>query len=349
MKDGVIKMAKRLKGICLIGAGRAGMIHARNFMNKVPGFKVATVVDPVEEAAKAACAELEVERYYVDYTQALEDESVDAVIIVSPTKFHCDIAVAAANHKKHIFCEKPMAMNVQECQRIIDAAAQNNIILQIGFMRRFDAGFMAAKEAVREGQIGDVVLVKSLTRGPSTPRPWMYDIKKSNGPLAEVNSHDIDTLHWFAGSELEHVYAIADNFRCPDAREEFPDFYDNVVLNGRFLNGVQCSIDGAQGVGYGYDARVEILGTDGVIYLGNTSENSMVCANRLGNKVQPFMKSWTHLFTEAYLNEDRHFAQCILQGETPRVTGRDGLNAVRVVEAGNRSIIEKRIVRLSEI
>ncbi len=339
-------MENKTKGICLIGAGRAGMIHARNFKNKVPGFKLVAIADPVEEAARQACAELEIDRCYYDYKQALEDPAVDAVIIVSPTKFHCEIAVAAASHGKHILCEKPMAMNEAECTQMIEAAEKNHVLLQVGFMRRFDAGFMAAKEAVEAGEIGNVVLVKSLTRGPSTPRPWMYDIKKSNGPLAEVNSHDIDTLHWFTGSEFEHVYAIAGNYRCEDARAEFPDFYDNVILNGRLRNGMQGSIDGAQGVGYGYDARVEILGTDGIIYLGSTSENSMVCANRSGNKTQQFMKSWTHLFTEAYLSEDRHFAECILEGKTPKVTGIDGRNAVRVVEAGNRSIIEKRIVFL---
>lgn len=339
-------MSKDYQGVCLIGAGRAGMIHARNFRNKVPGFRIVAVADPVEEAAKAACAELEIDRYYLDYKQALECDDVSAVIIVSPTKFHCEIAVESANHGRHIFCEKPMAMNTAECDQMLKAAEYNHVILQVGFMRRFDAGFLAAKEAVETGQIGDVVLVKSLTRGPSRPRPWMYDIRKSNGPLAEVNSHDIDTLHWFTGSEFENVYAIAGNYRCADARAEFPDFYDNVVLNGRFKNGMLGSIDGAQGVGYGYDARVEILGTDGVIYLGSTSENSMVCANRSGNKIQQFMKSWTHLFTEAYLAEDRDFASCVLEGRTPQVTGYDGRKAVRVVEAGNLSILEKRIVFL---
>lgn len=339
-------MGKNIKEVCLIGAGRAGMIHARNFKNKVPGFKITAVCDPVEDAVKAACKELEIEKSYSDYQEALQDDAIDAVIIVSPTKYHCEIAVAAAKAKKHILCEKPMAMNAQECQMMIDAAAENNVVLQIGFMRRFDKSFMAAKEAVDAGKIGEVVLVKSLTRGPSTPRPWMYDIKKSNGPLAEVNSHDIDTVHWFSGSEFEQVYAIAGNYRCHDAKAEFPDFYDNVVLNGRFKNGVQASIDGAQGVGYGYDARAEILGTDGCIYLGNTDENTMLCVDRSGIKEQKFMKSWTHLFEDAYLGEDLDFAICVLEGKQPKVTGRDGMNAVKIVEAGNTSIIEKRIVYL---
>ena len=332
--------------VCLIGAGRAGMIHARNFRHNVPGFTIAAVADPVEAACQAACKELGIDKYYLDYRQALEDPEICAVIVVSPTKFHCEIVAAAAGHGKHVLCEKPMAMNAAECDAMIEACEKGGVILQIGFMRRYDAGFVAAKEAVEAGAIGEVVLVKSLTRGPSTPQPWMYDIKKSNGPLAEVNSHDIDTLHWFTGSEFEHVYALAGNYRSQAARAEFPDFYDNVILTGRFKNGMQGAIDGAQGVGYGYDARVEILGTDGVIYLGGTSENSMIRADRSGKKVQSFVRSWTNLFSEAYLNEDRHFADCILNQKTPRVTGRDGRNAVRVVEAGNRSIAEGKIIYL---
>jgi len=322
------------------------MIHARNFQSQVPGFRVVSVVDPSEEAAHRACQELGGARSFHDFHQAFDDPAVDGVVVVTPTKYHRDIVCAAAAAGKHILCEKPMAMDEAECRQMIDAAEKARVTLQIGFMRRYDASFLAAKEAVDAGQIGDVVLVKSLSRGPSTPQPWMYDISQSNGPLAEVNSHDIDTVHWFTGSSFEEVYAIAANYRCPEARQQHPDFYDNLVLTGRLQNGMQGLIDGAQGVGYGYDARVEILGTDGVIYLGDTSQVGMLYANRSGNKVQPFVRSWMNLFAQAYVEEDRHFAACILGEATPRVTGQDGLNAVRVVAAGNRSIVERRIVGL---
>jgi len=339
-------MPNRKKGICLVGAGRAGLIHARNFMSQVPGFAVVSVVDPSEEAARRACDELGVARHFRDASDALDDPAVDGVIVVTPTKYHRDIVIAAAAAGKHILCEKPMAMDETECRDMIDAAERAGVALLIGFMRRYDTSFLAAKEAVDAGVIGDVVLVKSLTRGPSMPQPWMYDIQKSNGPLAEVNSHDIDTVHWFSGSAFEEVYAVAGNYRCPEALAEYPDFYDNVVLTGRLQNGMQGLIDGAQGVGYGYDARVEIVGTDGVIYLGDTNQGGMLYANRSGDKVRPFIKSWTSLFAQAYVEQDRHFAACILGEAAPRVTGRDGLHAVRVVSAGNRSIRERLIVTL---
>jgi myo-inositol 2-dehydrogenase/D-chiro-inositol 1-dehydrogenase/scyllo-inositol 2-dehydrogenase (NAD+) len=230
---------------------------------------------------------------------------------------------------------------------MIKAADQNKIKLQIGFMRRFDESFIHAREVIDSGEIGDVVLVKSLTRGPSVPQSWMYDIDKSNGPLAEVNSHDIDTLRWFTGSEFKSIYAIGGNFRCNEAKSKFPDFYDNVILNTSFINGMQGSIDGAQGVGYGYDARVEILGTKGVIFLGQTHEQTIAVCSKQKGIVRPFMNSWRNLFKEAYLSEDIHFIECISNDETPRVTGYDGKMAVKAVRAGNLSIKENRIVQLN--
>ena len=332
--------------IVLIGAGRAGMIHARNFRAAVPHAAITAVVDPVEEAARAAVAELEIDTYYTDYHAALADDTVDAVIVVTPTKYHCQIVLDAAAAGKHILCEKPMAMTVEECELMEEACAKAGVKLQLAFMRRFDESFIAAKNAIEAGSIGDVVMVRSNTRGPSIPKPWMYDISKSNGPLAEVNSHDIDTLRWLTGSEFKTVYAIGGNYRCPDAVAEFPDFYDNVIVSAQFENGMQGMIDGAQGVLYGYDARVEILGTKGCIFLGNTRENSVqVCTNDK-HKTGEFIHSWMNLFRDAYLAEDIAFAQCVLENTDPLVTGKDGKMAVKVVNAGNLSIREKRIVTL---
>jgi myo-inositol 2-dehydrogenase/D-chiro-inositol 1-dehydrogenase/scyllo-inositol 2-dehydrogenase (NAD+) len=204
-------MSGDLTGICVIGAGRAGMIHARNFVSRVPGARLVGLVDPFEESLAAAREELKVEFSHTDDQDALREPGVDAVVVATPTVAHRDIVVAAARAGKHVLCEKPMAMNVPECDAMIDAVEANGVKLQIGFMRRFDSAFLAAKQRIDSAEIGDVVLVKSLTHGPSTPKGWMYDLEKSNGPLAEVNSHDIDTLRWFTGSDFSEVYAIGAN------------------------------------------------------------------------------------------------------------------------------------------
>jgi len=337
---------KETIGIGLVGAGRAGMIHARNFATRVPNAKMIAVSDVSEDSAKQAAAELGIGAWYTDWHELLSNDAIDAVIVVTPTKFHCEIVTEAAGAKKHILCEKPMAMNREECLRMNEAAGANGVNLQIGFMRRFDANFKRAKELVDSGAIGQVVTVKSLTHGPSTPHEWMYDIGKSNGPLAEVNSHDIDTLRWFTGSDAESLYAIAGNFRCDDARSRYPDFYDTVLMNVRMKNGMLGNIDGAQGVQYGYDARVDIVGTDGRIEIGGLAETTTLLYTKEKQFHGDTIKSWSTLFFEAYVNEDISFVKSIREGKPPEISGIDGMAAVDIVRAGNESIKTGKIIRL---
>jgi myo-inositol 2-dehydrogenase/D-chiro-inositol 1-dehydrogenase/scyllo-inositol 2-dehydrogenase (NAD+) len=263
---------------------------------------------------------------------------IHAVIVVSPTKFHRDIVVDCANAGKHILCEKPMAMTVEECEAMNEAAQRNHVKLQVGFMRRFDESFQKAKAEIQSGAIGEIVHIRSLTRGPSKPREWMYDIEISNGPLAEVNSHDIDCVR--------SLYAIAGNYRNREVAAAYPDFYDNVVMTGTFKNGIQFTIEGAQYVGYGYDARVEVLGTKGVVFIGRTDAYHYQVVRENAGTETPFISSWTTLFKDAYLEEDVQFIRCILEDTQPAVTGEDGKMAVAAVKAGNRSIKEKSIVKL---
>jgi myo-inositol 2-dehydrogenase/D-chiro-inositol 1-dehydrogenase/scyllo-inositol 2-dehydrogenase (NAD+) len=321
------------------------MIHARNFACDIGDARLTALVDPVAEALKQGMKELGIETGFRDYHAALESKDVQGVVITTPTAYHRDIAVAAAKAGKHILCEKPMAMNADECEEMIAAAKKHGVKLQIGFMRRFDRSFQHAKNRIQAGEIGRVVQVKSLTHGPSIPKPWMYDLKKSNGPLAEVNSHDIDILRWFADSEFKTVYAIGGNYRCPDAKKEFPDFYDNVSLVASFANETQGFIGGAQGVRYGYDARTEILGTEGIICVGHIDDTSVVSCTQAGVS-RPIVKSWMDLFLDAYRAEDEDFIRCIIEDRPPKASGLDGKRAVEVVNAGNKSIRTGKIVKL---
>jgi predicted dehydrogenase len=334
-------------GVALVGCGRAGMVHARNFAGRIRGARLVALIDPAREAAAAAAAELGVADFSTDVRDALKNPRVGALIVASPTISHRDIVTAAAAAGRHVLCEKPMAITVRECAEMAEAADRAHVKLQIAFMRRFDASFIAGKAAVDGGRIGTTVLVKSLSRGPSSPQAWMFDLAKSNGTLAEVNSHDIDTLRWFTGSEFDEVYAIAGNYRCPQALPAHPDYYDNVVLTATFKNGMQGLIDGAASVSYGYDARVEVLGTRGVLHIGRQEDTSVLtCIEGEGMNQVP-VKSWRHLFREAYEAEDREFVSCVMEDRAPRVGGRDGMMAVNVVNAGNESIRTRRPVKVA--
>jgi myo-inositol 2-dehydrogenase/D-chiro-inositol 1-dehydrogenase/scyllo-inositol 2-dehydrogenase (NAD+) len=321
------------------------MIHARNFATAVPEAELAVVVDPNPEALESALKEIHPERCLTQWQQGLL-ENIDAIVVATPTDSHKEIVVAAAQSGRHILCEKPMALNSEECELMIKGVEKFRVKLQIGFMRRYDRSFLEAKERIERGEIGEVVLVKSLTHGPSIPKAWQYDVARSNGPLAEVNSHDIDILRWFADSEFKTVYAIGGNYRCPEARQDYPDFYDNVVLTASFENGKQGLIGGAVAVRYGYDARVEILGTGGILFIGSLDASSVVSCNPRQGSVKAIVPSWRSLFMEAYLAEDKDFVRCILDNKSPKATGLDGKKAVEVVNAGNRSILEKRPIEL---
>ena len=339
---------KEIVQCCLIGSGRAGMIHARNFAGRVQHAKLIAVCDPNLEALQAAKEELDCPFAYTDYREALKNPEIDAIILVSPTQYHKEIAVAAASAKKHVLCEKPLAVDELEAQEIIEACKKHQVKLQVGFMRRFDPSFVGAKEAVDAGEIGDVVLIKSLTHGPSEPKEWMFDIKHSSGPIGEVNSHDFDALRWIANSEIATVYAVGGNFRSPEVKEAYPDYYDTVALTVTFEDGKLGMIDGAQYVQYGYDARMEILGTKGSILVGDQGQYAITVANAEGKITTPAMPTWRYLFKEAYQLEDQAFINAILQDSEPLVTGYDGLMAIQAVRCGLTSLQEKRIVSLKE-
>jgi myo-inositol 2-dehydrogenase/D-chiro-inositol 1-dehydrogenase/scyllo-inositol 2-dehydrogenase (NAD+) len=323
------------------------MIHAQNFASVVPGAYIVALADPSPEILSAAARDFPVSVASSDYRKVLDNPKVDAVVIATPTSVHREIAEAAAAAGKHILCEKPMAMDSVECDAIIRAVGKTGVVLQIGFMRRFDESFVTAKSRVDAGEIGAVVQVKTLTHGPSQPRPWMFDLAKSNGPLAEVNSHDIDSLRWFTASEFTEVYALAGNYRTPEARKSHPDFYDQVLLTARMASGAQGCISGAQGAQYAYDARCEILGTHGLITIGKLNGNETLVCTKEKELRRPSILSWTGLFRDAYVAEDIDFVACIREGKKPRASGMDGRAAVAVVNAGNRSIIERKPVTLA--
>jgi len=334
--------------VCLIGCGRAGMIHAKSYACHVRDAQLVAMCDPMEENLRAAEAQYPVERCYTDYRDVMADPQIDAVIVVTPTEFHRDIVIAAARAKKHVFCEKPMAVNEKECDEMIAACAENGVKLQLGFMRRFDKSFRRGKELIEQGKIGKVTMLKSNTYGPSEPKEWMYDVHRSYGPIGEVNSHDFDTLRWYAGSEVKWIHAVGNHFRTPEKAEQYPDFYDSCSVLLQFENGVIGTITGAQYVRYGYDARTEILGTHGIIKVGTQNANAVQTVTADQQICMDSVLSWTDLFRDAYIAEAEAFISCIVNDTEPEVTGMDGKMALRLVHRGLTSILEKRPVHMDE-
>jgi predicted dehydrogenase len=336
--------------ICLVGAGRVAQVHADSLVNHVPTGELVALVDNVPEVLGKTADRFGIEARYLDLEEALSEADFDAVIITTPTFTHALLAVSAAKAGKHIFLEKPMALNMEECEAIIQAVHENGVLLQMGFMRRFDPEFVAAAKRIEAGEIGKPMLIKSLTHGPGLPPPWARDLSRSNGNLAEVNSHDWDTCRWLMGSDFERVYAEVANFKGQARGVETEGFYDTSLVNIRFESGGLGSISCVCPCDYGYDARVEIIGENGIMQIGELKGQAVVvCVNRDEGLVTPIFRTWPERFAEAYIREIRDFVECIRSGEPPKVDGNDGRWAVAGVLAGTKSFQEERPVYLSEI
>jgi predicted dehydrogenase len=331
---------------CLVGTGRAGMVHGTNVTRRIKTAELVAVVDLNEGALREGSQSLGVGDRYTDYKEALHRKDIDAVIIVTPTFTHAEIACYAAQQGKHIMLEKPMAITVDECAAIKTAIENNNVKLQIGFMRRFDPAFVQAKKVIDSGELGRVMIIKSTGRGPGLPPPWAHDPSKSNGMLAEVNSHDFDSVRWLAGSDYERVYAQAENFKCEKLRKDYPDFYDNATVNVRLKNGTLGLIDGTCPAGYGYDARMEILCENGLILIGDFKEPGITWVKKDGTTLGSAFRSWRDRFKDAYLAEMEHFVKAVRNDRLPAVTGEDGMKALEAVLAANKSIQTGQPVRL---
>jgi predicted dehydrogenase len=333
--------------VAVIGAGRAGFVHATNLAEHTPNARVAAVIDGNLEAAGRLAGAVGAESGYPTLEAALERDDFDAVVISTPTFTHGDLAVEAAGAGKHVFCEKPMALTVEECDEMLEAAGRAGIVLQIGFMRRFQAEFVEARRRVEAGDIGEPMIIKSLTRGPGLPPPWAWDMEASNGMLAEVNSHDFDCVRWLAGSEIVRVYAETTNKKGAARGVESANFYDNAVVTLRFASGAIGTIDGTCPADYGYDARVELLGTEGLLVVGDLRGRPILeVRSREVGSITPVHRTWPERFEQGYRDEMRSFVAAALKGERPVVTGEDGRHAVRAVLAANRSWIEGRPIAL---
>lgn len=336
--------------ICLVGAGRAGQVHANSIARNMPGAIASAVVDADEATRNATAERYGIDGRFASLKEAIEASAFDAVVITTPTFTHCDLAVLAANHGKHVFCEKPMALNLSECDKMIEAAKRNEVVLQIGFMRRFDPDFEAAYARIQAGEIGRPMVIKSLTHGPGLPPPWAREMRTSNGMLAEVNSHDWDCVRWLAGSNPARVYADVSNFKGSAKGVTTPDFYDTALAQVRFESGAMASISGVCPCEYGYDARVEIVGELGLLQIGELRGQAVViCTNRDQGLVTPIYRTWPERFADAYIREMRHFVDNIRDGAPPRTGGDDGKWAVAMVLAATRSFQEGRAVSMTDI
>jgi myo-inositol 2-dehydrogenase/D-chiro-inositol 1-dehydrogenase len=324
----------------VLGAGRIGQVHARAIAS-VEGAELVAIAEPVDAAAKSAQARFGCELRTIDQIAASDD--IDAVVICTPTDTHADLIEQFARAGKAIFCEKPVDLNVDRVKQALATVEAEGATLMVGFNRRFDPDFMAVKAAIDAGRIGAVEMVTITSRDPGAP-PYDY-IKVSGGIFRDMTIHDFDMARWLLGEEVETVTAQASVLTDPKIGE-LGD-YDSVNVILRTASGKQCVITNSRRASYGYDQRIEVLGSAGSVSAENHREANIEIANDGGYTRPPLLNFFMTRYIAAYANEIAAFVAAVAEGAATPTTGLDGLRALELAEAALASARTGQAVRLN--
>jgi myo-inositol 2-dehydrogenase/D-chiro-inositol 1-dehydrogenase/scyllo-inositol 2-dehydrogenase (NAD+) len=326
--------------IAVIGAGRMGTLHSRNFAKRVSRSRVTSILDSDRALAEKLASELNAAAF-TDIDTMLSSADIDAVCISTPIATHKEFSLKALKAKKHVLCEKPLTLTVEDAQEIIAARDNSGCFFQLAFMRRFDDSFIAAKQKLDQGLIGEPVFIRSSGRDPGLPPVpgWGSDPDACGDISFELCSHDYDSMQWLLGSNIKKVYAQAGILSSKDVAAKLDKMInDTIVINAEFESGTLGSIDGLLNIKYGYDARVEIVGDEGIIFIGDPRHMDVTWGGREKVLTFPTCPAFSDRFSQAYVKQAQHFIDCIIENKTPIVGAEDGLSAVKVALAVNESI-----------
>ncbi|MHB8874601.1 MAG: inositol 2-dehydrogenase [Myxococcaceae bacterium] len=330
--------------IGVIGAGRIGIVHARTVAHRIPEARVVAIADPNLEAAKTLAASVGGPQATADYRELLSDAAIDAVAICSSTDTHAKILVEAAQAKKHVFCEKPLDLDLARIDSALAEVRKAGITLMVGFNRRFDPDFKRVREAIVAGAIGKPHLLRITSRDPNPPPPSY--VKLSGGMFLDMTIHDFDMARFLFGEVLEVSVAAA---VLVDPAIGAAGDVDTAIITLKFENGALGAIDNSRKAVYGYDQRVEAFGSAGMAANQNRAEHTVVVADGKGLHAPLPLNFFMQRYTEAYEAEMRAFVECVQQGQPPPVNGDDGRKAIVLGYAAKKSLAEHRPVRLSEL
>ena len=330
----------------MIGAGRIGRVHVQSIRSGVDGAMVKSLADPfLSEQTAAWALEQGVRQSTKDYREILADPEIDAVLICSSTDTHAPISLEALAAGKHVFCEKPIDHDLGRIHAVMDAVEQSGLCYQVGFNRRFDHNYRAVRQAVAEGTIGTPQIIKITSRDPEPPSQAY--IRVSGGLFMDMMIHDFDMVRYLAGCNAVELYAEAAVLVDPaigDAGD-----VDTAVVTLKMENGALAVIDNSRRAVYGYDQRCEVFGSAGMAASANDSPSTLQLSTARGVCAEKPLWFFLERYSQAYAAELRSFVSAITNNTPPEVNAYDGLQPVRMALAANRSLLEHRPVRLSEI
>jgi inositol 2-dehydrogenase len=341
----ITSSARRRLKIGLVGLGRLGQVYARDLSSRLKETTLVAVADRDGDLARRSAEDFDVPRAYASAEELLADKNVEAVVVVSPTHTHREVVVAAMKAGKPTFCEKPLALSLSECRAIEEAVNKSGVFFQMGFMRRFDPGYAAAKQRITRGDIGRPVVFKSTSRDPFPPSVEYANPASSGGILVDMGIHDIDLARWFMG-EVETVSAIGATLVYPELATVGD--LDNAIATFIFADGRLGVVDLTRNGIYGYDISTELLGTEGTLRIGYLRETPIVAMtkNSVAHDTVPY---FMERFERAYALQLQNFAQNVLHGREPSITIRDGIEALRIALAATAACKTGQPVKVSSI
>lgn len=331
-----------------VGLGRLGQIHAENISKNIVGAELYAVTSVVPEELDYAKKELQVEHCYTSYTDMINDDMLDAVVIASPSGFH-EIQISQALEKGlHVFSEKPIGLELDNIKHLVsDLDNYQNQIFQLGFMRRFDESYIYAKEAVDSGKLGEITTIRCYGIDPSNGLDSFIKFAENNvsgGIFLDMSIHDIDLIRWFTEKEFSTVYSLGNNLAAPQLSN------CNELETGACLaeleNGVIAYLLAGRNAQHGYHVETEIIGTKGMLRIGNSPEKNLVTLYDENGVVRPTSNHFPERFKSAFINEINSFVSSIQNQQKPTVTGIDGLKSTEVALAMQKSFETKQIVQL---
>jgi len=337
-RDGTVRVG-------VIGAGRIGKIHAGNLATRVPGVRVMAIADNKLDSARQLAEAYGALRATADYRELLADPEIDAVAICTSTTTHPQIVMDASRARKHIFCEKPLAANLQELDEALAAVEKSGVKLQVGFNRRFDPNFRKVHDMVAAGRIGEPLIVRITSRDPEPPSPEF--VKTSGGIFLDMTIHDFDMARYLMGrSEVDEVYvagAVLVDPRIGEAGD-----IDTAVTTLQFANGAIATIDNCRKSSFGYDQRVEVFGSEGMLQAFNNAPDNVVYSNSAAISTTKPHYFFLERYAESFLIELKEFVDCVRDNKAPLVSGLDSRMPIVIGMAASRSYREHRPVRLAE-
>ena len=318
---------------CLIGVGRMGQSHAKH-IQKSPYASLYCVTDPNEELAKQVAEQFQC-KSYATAEEALQDPNVDAVVIVSNTDTHAELIIAAAKAGKPIFCEKPIDLQLEKIDRCLEVVEREDVPLFVAFNRRFDPSFQSLYSRLRSGEIGNVEMVVITSR--DNPFPDISYLKTSGGMFKDMTIHDFDMARWLLNEEPVEVYASGSCLIDPRIAE-FDDV-DTSMVTLKTASGVLCHINNSRRSVYGYDQRIEVFGSEGMLRANHLPPTIVEKSDSNGVQTDPPHPSFPERYQEAYQNEIDHFFRDVVRDHKPAyISGEDGRQAIVIAEAATESL-----------